>query len=206
MKKNIAIAFSLIFLWAGSASAVMLSFQQSSLAVDVGTSFSVDLIVSQSNPTAVISVGEFDIDVLYDPTQMAFTGWTLDTFLGDSYLDLEAMDLSWGDMGGGVSDLAELSLLLPDELNALQSDSSFRLASLGFECLAAGQSIIALDAQDPYLVVGDGLGNALPLDLGPGVEVTQGGTAPVPEPATMLLFGTGLAGFAGNYLRKQKKA
>ena len=32
----------------------------------------------------------------------------------------------------------------------------------------------------------------------------QDGQQPIPEPATMLLFGTGLAGFAGTYLRKKK--
>ena len=31
-------------------------------------------------------------------------------------------------------------------------------------------------------------------------------TAPVPEPATMLLFGTGIAGFAGSRFRRKKKA
>jgi hypothetical protein len=30
--------------------------------------------------------------------------------------------------------------------------------------------------------------------------------APVPEPATMLLFGTGIAGFVGSRLRREKKA
>lgn len=33
----------------------------------------------------------------------------------------------------------------------------------------------------------------------------NGGTAPVPEPATMLLFGTGLLGLVGVRLRKKKK-
>lgn len=36
-------------------------------------------------------------------------------------------------------------------------------------------------------------------------NISGGATAPVPEPATMLLFGTGIAGLAGSRLRRRKK-
>ena len=37
------------------------------------------------------------------------------------------------------------------------------------------------------------------------VTAADTGSAPVPEPATMLLFGTGIIGLAGNRIRRQKK-
>ena len=46
-----------------------------------------------------------------------------------------------------------------------------------------------------------GLGNSTTVQA---YVTNNGGTAPVPEPATMLLFGTGLLGLAGLRLRKKK--
>lgn len=202
MKKIIVIVFAILLGWAGSAGAILLSFAQSSLAVLEGDSFAVDLMVSELDNA---QVGEFDIDILYNPLQMSFTGSALDNFLGDSTAG-EAIDLSFGDPGGvGAIDVAELSLLFTDELAARQA-MSFRLATLNFTCLALGTSMIGIDTADSWLVAGDGAGDALPLEFGSPVEVRQtSGTAPVPEPATMLLFATGLAGFAGTMLKRQKR-
>ena len=42
-----------------------------------------------------------------------------------------------------------------------------------------------------------------PVDI--GVRIKGDPAAPVPEPATMLLFGTGLIGLVGSRLRKKRK-
>lgn len=63
---------------------------------------------------------------------------------------------------------------------------------------------------EPYAVMGSGYsgrwddwqnGTPWPVNNNPIFGVTE---APVPEPATMLLFGTGIAGLAGTRLRRKK--
>ena len=47
--------------------------------------------------------------------------------------------------------------------------------------------------------------STLEFDIEEIICTAAGGGDPVPEPATMLLFGTGLVGLVGSRLRKKKK-
>jgi len=163
--------------------------------VPLGSPATVDLVISGLGNYTSPSLGVFDLDILYDPTILSFSSYTLGPYLG------EAWDLSWGEVMPGDVNLAELSLLLPDELNSLQP-SSFTLASLTFDTLSLGTSNLELS----IYALGDEWGDPFPLiatESG-NVNVTS-----VPEPATLtyLLIASGLAGigYAKNIFRRNRK-
>ncbi len=185
--KNALFTLGLMTALTGPAGAVTLSLSPSDLTIPVSTNFSINLILSDLDVQGRDEVGGFDVDVLYDPSQIQFLTWNLGAQLGDVGLS-EAWDLSWGDMGGGVIDVAELSFLAATDLQTLQTSSSFVLATLDFYCLAYGDSTIEIDSNDVWLGVTNRAGTPLPVTVSGGVTVSQ-----VPAPAPLLLIAAATA-------------
>ncbi|MGH7392263.1 MAG: hypothetical protein ACREM3_22815 [Candidatus Rokuibacteriota bacterium] len=169
------------------ALAVSLGFVPASQTAGVGESVSVDVVVSDLGAGSAPSLGAFDLDVSFDPLILAPTSVTFGPFLGDEGL-VEA--LTSFTLLPGVVDLAEVSFLLPAELDALQP-ASFTLATLFFDTLGVGTSPLTF----AQALLDDAF--AVRLDLAPDTgSVTVVATAPVPFPGTLLLVGSGLVALA----------
>ena len=191
----VAASLMLMFCSATVSQAVTLSFDPDFQEVLVGDPANVDLVISELGVSTYPSLGEFDLDISFDPAILGFNSVTFgDPILGDQ-LDIWV----WGinSMGAsvtspGVLDIFEVSLDTVADLNYYQADS-FILATLTFDTLALGTSSLGISID----TLGDAWGDPLTADLESGsIDV-------VPEPATLLLLGTGLAGIG--FLRKKKK-
>jgi hypothetical protein len=172
-------------------SAIVLGLEPASQNAVPGDPVSLDLVVSGLGAGGPDSLGDFDIDIFFDTSALSFTGYSLGAGLGDIGL-FEAIDFSFGDLGGGMVNLAEVSLLLPFELDTLQA-ASFTLATLDFHV-----DVLAPGSQTPvdiYTVwaVGDGFGQALSVD-GTNDAVVRNPAAEMPEPTTLSLIALGLVG------------
>jgi len=177
-----------ILLSSASAMAITIGFNPTDQIVNVGAPVSVGLTISGLGDFATPSLSTFDLDVLFDPTILAFStavfGDQLDLFGTGSIQKITP--------GTGAVNLFELSLELPGDLDNLQK-GSFTLAMLTFDTLALGTSPLSISIN----TLGDAEGQGLIAD-------TQvGSVAAVPEPGTLLLISSGLAGVA--YLRRRSK-
>ena len=188
--------------------AAMLSTQASALIISLTPSFqtaqptdsvSIDIVATDFGNEVI---GAFDFDILYDSLALSFTGYTLGGGLGDLGLG-EALDLSFGDLGG-IIDLAETSFLFDFELLPLQS-SPLVLATLDFtvDVLAPGDiTVVQLDVGDPNLYVAGEFGlELLDVEYNP-TAVISNGERDLPTPATLSLFGLGLVGL-GMFRRRR---
>ena len=212
---------SLIFIvgsmYFGPSSAVIIGFSPSSQAVNVGDEFNVDIVISDlfaSDGSREI-VSAFDLDVLYDSSLLNATTVTFGSSLGDPDPFLfEALFDSV--LSLGRVDLAELSSLCAEEdltdpfcsfgpfLVDLQPNASFTLATLSFEAISEGTSLLRFDALTIPGVDVKGLDPFTPFDLSSTTgqaEVTI--VASVPEPGILLLMLTGIFGL-GLTIRKNK--
>jgi len=169
----------LSLLVAARSEAISIGLAPSPVAATVGGVFSLDLVAVHG---AARSVGSWDLDVTFDSSLMSLDSVSFGVLLGGPADSLQDALPN----GAGSWNVAEISLLSPDELDALLQPTSFVLATLNFSAVAEGTSSVVLANG----VAGDGFGRPFDLELGAArVEIT--GDAAVPEPGAALLFACG---------------
>jgi hypothetical protein len=168
-----------------TAHAISLGFSPASQAVPGGSSVAVDLVISGLGDFAAPSLGNYNLDVVFDPAILALTGVALgDPVLGNQ-LDLFGVGTfaTVDSSVAGTVYLEEISFDSPSDLDTLQP-GSFTLARLTFDALAIGTSPLDL----ANVVLGDSFGLPLETDLTPGSITVVLEPSVVPEPSTVTLF------------------
>ncbi|NGP53593.1 cohesin domain-containing protein [Thioalkalivibrio sp. XN8] len=171
---------ALILAWllaaSGGAQAALITAEPDATEGFVGDEFIVDVVI---DPVGEL-VGVFDIDVLFDPGILAFSGVVFDIFLdgpGDSIQEVE--------LGSGVVSVFELSW--SGLFN--QDGAPFRLFSLAFTALAAGSAQVGLDV----IELGDFFGDPLIAETaGTRIDIRPRDPAAVPEPGALGLLAVSL--------------
>ncbi|MDX2368357.1 MAG: PEP-CTERM sorting domain-containing protein [Colwellia sp.] len=199
--KSLVLAASLLISHVSSAS-LMLWLDPDVQPGVTGDDVTLTLMAGGLGDGVPLSLGAFDLDILFDSSVLSLTSYSLFDDLG--LLGVDAIDVSAGPVLPGVFGLAEISLLplfgLGDELDLFQP-GEFALAELMFH-------VDALEAPGFTIVSMEGLAfsDAAGLDI-VDVEMRSAliGTPPdttVPEPSTLALLCLGM--FFVAYRRKLK--
>ena len=182
-----ALATALAICLALPASATIISFSPSSQLVNVGSTTTVDLIISGLGDGAAPSLGTFDLDIGFDASVLTFNGATF-----GNQLDLFGLgDINSVTAGVGTINLFEVSLESAADLDSLQA-GSFTLATLSFTALSDGSSPLSISVN----ALGDSLGDPLQAELVAGSINSIRNINTVPEPSSLLLVGIGMLGMS----------
>jgi hypothetical protein len=190
-----AIVTALTLCTAPAATAITIEFIPPSQSVSVGSTTTVDLVISGLVDNAAPSLGAFDLDVGFDPSILNFSGAAL-----GNQLDLFGLGTINGVISGiGTVNLFELSLESVADLDTLQA-GSFLLATLSFDALASGSSALSLSIN----ALGDSLGDRLEAEVIEGT-IRVGSVGAVPEPASLPLIGIGMLSMIALVMRRKRK-
>ena len=192
-----------VFFSPSSVHAISLVFDPSAQNVTLGNTANVDLKISGLGAPPFL--GAFDLTVTFNPTILGFSSAVFGSSLGNPALGEATTIVS---PSSGAANLVGVSLLegsltgcilcVGPYLEDLQS-SAFTLATLTFNTSAVGTSPLGLS----HLILSDADGNSLTADTVEG-RVTVNPGAAVPEPSTLVLVGSGLAGLVAFRRRQQQ--
>ena len=196
-----AVALSVVPL---TSHAIAIGFNGPSAPVTVGSSFTVDVVVSGLT-AAGESVSAFDLffdfdNTLLTPTSVVLGPGATDTLIADTFFQLgNGFSLGTSYLGAtglslpGPLSISALSLTPGSVLAAVQGDSVL-LGSLSFTALAAGSTALSF-ANHPYLgILADvkGVDPFNPLSfasIGSALITVQSVSVPEPQTLGLLAFG-----------------
>jgi len=188
-----ALIASVVALAVTPARAMTIEIVPSAASVEVGDSFSIDLVVSGLGASSAPSIGAYDLIVGYSDAVLAATSVSFgDPGLGNQ-LNLAGFgtftDIATGTSSGHQA-VFELSFDSAGDLDSLQA-SSFVLASIQFDAITAGSS--GLDWE--FFNLSDASANRLDANfIAASIRVDEPGSAvnPIPEPTAAVVFAVGM--------------
>ena len=177
---------------------VSLGLQPVAQTVNLGDPVTVNVVISGLDTVSQI-VSAFDLNVNYNSGILNATGVSFGSLLGD--LGLFEADGDKVLSTPGVVDFWEVSYLLDADLAALQPDS-FTLATLSFQTVGTGTSMLSFDSVTPpgVYITGTSAGRLVLDSVGTGSITVQRANS-IPVPATLWLVLLGLCTLTGRRLR-----